>query len=198
MDSNSIFQAFAFLKNTVKNGKQVFILTHNFDFLRLLLRWLNYQKLKSISEFYMVSNQYFDENRVACICCLDKALKDHESEYQYLFKLLYNFQSDGSIASVYHIPNIARKVLENFLMVMIPNSENTYAKLETIQFDENKKTAIYKFVNDQSHITGKGFDPSIVPECQNNVTYLLEMIKSVFPEHSKILIECISCGGSAK
>jgi wobble nucleotide-excising tRNase len=33
MDSNSIFQAFSFLKNSVKDANQVFILTHNFDML---------------------------------------------------------------------------------------------------------------------------------------------------------------------
>ncbi len=58
-----------------------------------------------------------------------------------------------------------------------------------VKFDENKKIALYKFTNDQSHITGKGFDPSLVPECQNNVKYLLEMIEEVFPEHYKILKE---------
>jgi wobble nucleotide-excising tRNase len=188
-DSNSIFQAFAFLKNTVKDAKQVFLFTHNYDFLRLLLRWLNYHKTKSSSEFYMIKNHFESEKRVAFIDCLDKLLKEHETEYQYLFKLLYSFKSDGTITSVYHIPNIARKVLENFLMIMIPNNQNLYTKLEKIDFDEIKKTAIYKFANDQSHITGKGFDPSLIPECQNNVAYLLEMIKEVFPEHNKILVE---------
>jgi wobble nucleotide-excising tRNase len=37
LDSNSIYQAFAFLKNAVKDAHQVFLFTHNFDFLRLLL-----------------------------------------------------------------------------------------------------------------------------------------------------------------
>ena len=33
LDSNSIFQAFAFLKNSVKDAEQVFLMSHNFDFL---------------------------------------------------------------------------------------------------------------------------------------------------------------------
>jgi wobble nucleotide-excising tRNase len=37
LDSNSLFQAFAFLKNAVKGAKQVFLFTHNFAFLKLLL-----------------------------------------------------------------------------------------------------------------------------------------------------------------
>lgn len=197
LDSNTQYQAFAFLKNAVKESSQVFILTHNFDFLRLILRWLTYKKVKPQSEFYMVKNHFVNSNRVAIIDCLDTLLKNHESEYQYLFKMLHNFNYDGTIASVYHIPNISRKVLEYFLMIMVPNSEGTFAKLEKISFDENKKSAIYKFTNDQSHIAGKGFDPSLVQECQNNVKHLLEMIKEVFPEHHKILVESIDIGSPA-
>jgi wobble nucleotide-excising tRNase len=185
LDSNSLFQAFAFLKNAVKDAKQIFILTHNFNFLKLILNWLN---RTTGHEYYMIKNQYSTTNgRTALISKLDKELKDHESEYHYLFKVLYTFETDGSIASVYHIPNIARKVLDTFLMFRVPSSENSYKKMEKLSFDENKKAAIYKFTNDQSHITGDGFDPSLVPEAQKNVQYLLEMIKEVFPEHYQIL-----------
>lgn len=193
LDSNSLFQAFSFLKNSVKNSSQVFILTHNFDFLKLLLNWLkHYPKNKGGKEFYMIKNHYYNGNRVATLDGLDKLLQEHENEYQYLFKMLYQFKSDGTIASVYHIPNTVRKVLEYFLMIMVPDGKSMYQKLELLNFDEIKKTAIYKFANDQSHITGSGFDPSLVPECQNNVAHLLEMMGEVFPEHSKVLVDSIS------
>ena len=61
-----------------------------------------------------------------------------------------------------------------------------------MNFDEIKKTAIYKFTNDQSHITGGGFDPSLVPETQKNVKYLLEMMDATFPEHFDILKQSIT------
>ncbi len=190
LDSNSLFQAFAFLKNAVKDAKQVFILTHNFSFLKLILNWLN---RTSGRKYYMIKNQYSAINgRTAFISELDKELREHESEYHYLFKVLYTFETDGSIASVYHIPNVARKVLDTFLMFRVPNGENSYKKMEKLVFDENKKTAIYKFTNDQSHITGDGFDPSLVPEAQKNIQYLLEMMKAVFPEHYQILEEQFS------
>jgi wobble nucleotide-excising tRNase len=192
LDSNSLFQAFAFLKNSVKDSSQVFILTHNFDFLKLLLNWLkHYPKKEGSKEYYMINNHFNNGSRVATLDSLDKLLTKYESEYQYLFKMLYNFKSDGTIASVYHIPNITRKVLEYFLMIMVPNSESMYKKMESLKFDDNKKTAIYKFTNDQSHITGNGFAPSLVQESQNNVIYLLEMMEEVFPEHYKILEDSV-------
>ncbi|CAB1277438.1 conserved protein of unknown function [Candidatus Nitrosacidococcus tergens] len=132
LDSNSLHQAFAFLQNAVKGAKQVFIFTHNFNFLRLILNWLKYKPNKKHSRYYMIKNQNEVANgRTAFVSKLDKALIDHESEYHYLFKVLYTFESDDSIASVYHIPNIARKVLDTFLMFRVPSSETSYKKTES-------------------------------------------------------------------
>ena len=58
-----------------------------------------------------------------------------------------------------------------------------YQKLEETKFEPHKKTAIYKFANDLSHHTGKGFDPALVSEAQKNTSYLLEMIADVAPLH---------------
>jgi len=191
LDSNSLFQAFAFLKNAVKNTGQVFILTHNFDFLKLLLNWLKYDRSQGKKKFFMIKNYIENENRCARLDVLDTLLRDYESEYQYLFKMLFHFEPDGTIGTVYNMPNIARKVLEYFLLLMVPDNRILYQKLEAIDFDENKKTAIYKFTNDQSHITGKGFDPSLVSETQKNISYLLEMIESVFPSHYEVLTKTV-------
>ena len=192
LDSNSLFQAFSFIKNAVKDAHQVYILTHNFDFLRLLLNWINHSKQPH--SYFMIKNKYSTiDGREVYIAKLDKTLVDHESEYHYLMKTLFEFVAQGEnavdIASVYHIPNIVRKALDTFLMFRVPNSNTLYNKIESLSFNEDKKLALYKFANDQSHITGKGFDPALVPEAQKNVKYLLEMIEAVFPEHYSILKE---------
>ena len=190
LDSNSLFQAFSFLKKSVKECAQVFIFTHNFDFLQLIINWLK-SGHKNTSEYYMIKNIINNNKRIATLDDLDKLLLNYNSEYQYLFKILHDYQPDGTLESVYHLPNIARKVLENFLIIMVPDSTSTYKKLERIPFDENKKTAIYKFTNDQSHITGKGFDPSLSSECKNVISFLFEMMRSVFPQHYEVLEETV-------
>ena len=121
--------------------------------------------------------------RSARITALDKLLIEHATEYHYLFKVLYTFQSDGTILNCYHIPNVARKVLETFLDFHTPSKKSLYQKIDEMDFDPYKKTAIYKLTNDLSHFTGKGFDPAIVAETQKITTYLLEMIKHVAPLH---------------
>jgi len=181
LDSSAIYQAFACLRNAVKNAKQVFLLTHNFEFLKLLLNWLD--SARRHTSHYMIVCAETSTGRVAKIVELDKLLVEHQTEYQFLFKTLYRFKSDGTIASCYHMPNVARKLLETFLEFHSPSNEKLYKKLETVKFNDDKKAAIYKFTNDNSHFTGKGFDPAIVAESQKNVKYLLEMIESVSPTH---------------
>ncbi|RKQ70615.1 AAA family ATPase [Oceanibaculum indicum] len=184
LDASAIYQAFAFLKNETQAAKQLFILTHNFEFLKLVINWLRNIKGQGITKSYtMILCAETEQGRFARITSLDKLLLDHATEYHYLFKVLYTFKSDGTILSCYHIPNIARKVLETFLDFHLPSNKSVYQKLEDIKFDPIKKTAIYKFSNDLSHYTGKGFDPALVAETQKNTSYLLEMIKSVAPLH---------------
>lgn len=184
LDSSAIYQAFSYLKNAVKDAKQLFILTHNFDFLKLVLNWFHgVPKKAGLKSYSMIVCTDGKDGRVAKLCKLDQLLQDHASEYQYLFKRLYTYKSDGTIESAYHIPNIARKVLETFLEFYEPSSGGLYEKLDAIDFDNFKKTAIYKFSNDLSHMTGKGFDPALVAETQKNTGYLLEMIATLAPKH---------------
>lgn len=187
LDSAAIYQAFSFLKNDTQSAKQLFILTHNHEFLRLMINWFQNlpSALKKQCTYSMVLCSETATGRSARIAPLDQLLIDHATEYHYLFKVLYTFKSDGSILSCYHVPNIARKVLETFLDFHVPSNKSLYRKLEDTDFDPHKKTAIYKFTNDLSHFTGKGFDPSLVAETQKNSTYLLEMIETVAPLHYK-------------
>lgn len=189
LDANSQFQAFSFLKNATKDASQLFIFTHNFDFLKLALGWIKNSR-KSFS-LLMVKNTFSvtDGTRTAYLTKLDPALEKFESEYHYLFNVLYAYKDDGTIENAYKMPNIARKLLDSFLMFCIPKNITTYERLQELEFDDSKKSAIYKFVNDQSHITGAGFDPSLVPEAQKCIKYLLELMEETFPTHYTYLVE---------
>ncbi len=184
LDASAIYQAFSFLKNRTQGAKQLFILTHNFEFLRLVINWLqNIPGPRAEKTFTMVLCSETEEGRSARLAPLDRLLIDHATEYHYLFKVLHTFKSDGTILGCYHVPNIARKVLETFLDFHVPSNRSLHRKLEETDFDPHKKTAIYKFANDLSHHTGKSFDPALVAETQKNTIYLLEMIEAVAPLH---------------
>ncbi|UZW58239.1 AAA family ATPase (plasmid) [Sphingobium sp. JS3065] len=184
LDASAIYQAFAFLKNETQRAKQLFILTHNFEFLKLIINWLqNVRGQENTKSYSMVLCTETEEGRSARITPLDRLLIDHATEYHYLFKVLHTFKSDGTILGCYHVPNISRKVLETFLDFHVPSRKSLYQKMDDVDYDPIKKTAIYKFANDLSHHTGKSFDPALVAEAQKNAEYLLDMIKSVAPLH---------------
>ncbi len=128
--------------------------------------------------------------REAEIKPLDKVLLQNKNEFAYLLKELINFESDGSIETAYPVPNIIRKVLETFLE-QHSTGKTLYEKLENLNFESTKKTALYKFANDLSHPTFSGLDPALVGETQTNIKHLLEMIKEVAPAHYHALTETI-------
>lgn len=194
LDSSSVYQAFAYLKNAVKNARQVFLLTHNFEFLKLLLNWFQHipkPKQNGKSTYWMLHCSLTQgTSRETEIKPLDKVLLQNKNEFAYLLKELMKFESDGTIHTAYPIPNIIRKVLETFLE-QHSTGQSLYAKLENLDFEESKKTALYKFANDLSHPTFSGLDPALVGETQTNIKHLVEMIETVAPIHFKALTEAI-------
>ncbi|PCJ75194.1 MAG: hypothetical protein COA53_07750 [Rhodobacteraceae bacterium] len=198
LDSNSVYQAFAYLKNAVKDAKQVFLFTHNFDFLKLLLNWFqNIPKpaQNGKSTYWMLHCAMTGAtSREAEIKPLDKVLLQHKNEFAYLIKELAAYKSDGEIATAYPIPNMIRKVLEAFLE-QHSTGGNLYKKLENLNtngFEPSKKTALLKFANNMSHPTFSGIDPALVAETKNNIANLLELIEHVAPIHYKATTETIS------
>lgn len=183
LDASSTYQAFAFLKEAVKDAKQVFLLTHNFDFLKLLLNWIKNAKGEDRGYFMLRAKATAGDERRSQIEPMDNALTKNGSEYVFLFKQVRDYSCDGTIENAYPMPNIIRKVLEQFLEFMCPTADTTYYKLQNINFDSVKKTALNKYANDFSHPTGKGLDPSLVDETRNNAAHLIEMIRTVAPIH---------------
>ena len=53
----------------------------------------------------------------------------------------------------------------------------------------HKKAALYKFVNDESHITGGDIDPAVVAQIDEGIQSLFEMMQSVAPDQYKYLLE---------
>lgn len=194
LDSSSVYQAFSFLKNAVKDARQIFLLTHNFDFLKLLLNWFQHlpkPKINGKSTYWMLHcAKTTGTQREAIIKPLDKVLLENKSEFTYLLKELIEFESDGTIANSYPIPNIIRKVLEIFLE-QHSTGNSMYRLLENLDYDETKKSALYKYANDLSHPTLSGLDPALVGETQNNVKNMLVMIEKVAPVHYAALIKTI-------
>lgn len=194
LDSNFVFQAFGLIRSEIKGAKQVFILTHNFDFFKHIKHWFkeycrgkNDERWKS--EFFMIENHYESERRNANLKCLDKLLKENDSEYQYLFKLLLSSQSE-SHEKIYLLPNVARKFLETFLSFKFPSEKNNDKKFsevrELTQFNPEKIEKIKRFVNAHSHSDMNkmmGWDTSPWNEGKEVIKDVLDLVKKADKDH---------------
>jgi len=188
LDANSLFHAFGFMKERTREVGQLFIFTHNFCFFRQVKNWFNYinrykRKLCKEADFYMLQCKEVGGLRCAQITTLDRLLLDYDSEYHYLFSLVYKGanSSSGELEPFYNLPNISRRLLEAFLAFRRPSTESLYAKLEHLNFDNAKKARIYRFLQTHAHgdeIDDPQHDISILSETPQVLKDLLDLVKA--------------------
>ena len=198
LDANALFYAFSFIQNRTKNVGQLFILTHNFGFLRLVRKWLfrlNRSKNKTKElRMYMLHCLGSSSGRRAELATLDRLLAEYESEYSYLFSQVVkgSNESAGEIEKFYHYPNIARRVLEAFLAFRLPNSAhvgetNMHVSLHKLGFDSSKTNRILNFLNAHSHNArpdgSVDHDESILLETPAVLADVLELIEHADSNH---------------
>ena len=130
------------------------------------------------------------DSRSSEITQLDSLLHEYESEYHYLFSLIYkaaNLQENNDLWENYHLPNIARRLMESFLAFRKPSkSGNLHEQLDSIDYDVIKKTRILRFLDTHSHakqISDPEHDPSILLETKQVLNDLLSMIKKEDDRH---------------
>ena len=197
LDSNALFHAFGFMKDRTKDAGQLFILTHSHPFFRQVKNWFNHldnQKKKDVNRrpgrFYMLTNHANDGNRSSSITKLDNLLHEYESEYHYLFSLVYgaaNSKEEAGLHQNYHLPNISRRLLESFLAFRKPSkSGDLRLQLDLIDFDMAKKNSILRFLHTHSHadqISDPEHDPSILIETKQVLNDLLCLMQKEDKDH---------------
>lgn len=172
MDSQFLYAAYSFIVSAIEKESgelkvgQFFLSTHNYDFLNLFKK--KYYKEKNYSkeekekrcEAYMLRMKVDAAGkRSSNIYELDRLLKKFDSDYQYLFSKLFEFekateQEQNDLLRIYPYPNLARRVLETFLSFKYPAKIDIQAKINAVKAEaitKEIKESVYRFVNIQSH-----------------------------------------------
>lgn len=198
LDANSLFSAFGYMKERTKQCGQLIILTHSFSFFRLVKNWFHHltgqrstnAERRPARFFLLDSLRHTDGSRTSQLGPLDRLLEQHESEYQYLFKRVYEEAHRSDVATLEHhygLPNVARRLIETFLAFRFPEmSGDLGPRLERVNFDNAKKTRILRLLNTYSHaraILDPEHDLSLLSETQPVLLDVLEMMKAVDREH---------------
>lgn len=199
LDKQAIFQIFSIVANEMKKNptRQYFILTHNLDF------------LGHLKEFY---NKAISENRVRLMCvsatdngCLiediNPLLRDHRSDYYYVFTVIYAFKDKCDIKDSYLIVNLLRRWLETFLEFKFSSHGDLQSTLESAYILAKNETekwttpfnadhlTMYRFINHGSH----GFpdtestDESILTNANIRIQEALQLVKILDSMHYKKL-----------
>ena len=204
LDSNALFYAHSYIFNRTKGVGQLFILTHNFNLLRLVRKSFGHLNQ---TEAYMIKASPDATQRQAELKPLDPLLYKQESEYAYLFsEIIKGTSAHGdSVEFFYHYPNMARRFLEAFISFRLPSSlriksndkmEGMNDSLKRLEFDPVKTMRILNFLNAQSHNrhhdSSLDHNDSILLETPAILRELLELIKHSDCGHYDEMIRLIS------
>ncbi|SFE76312.1 Wobble nucleotide-excising tRNase [Marinobacter sp. DSM 26671] len=200
LDANHIFFVYSLINAAIvkpKNFLQLFISTHNLDFLKYLKRISNDYKGKGdkrikVREFFMVERS----GDASQICLMPGYLKNYVTEFNYLFHQIYKCATaesidDGNYHEFYNFGNNARKFLEIYLYYRYPNGIEGDDKLLKF-FGEDSIPAIFtdRVNNEYSHLCGvfeRGASPIEVPEMKTVAQQIISKVKDDADQYSALL-----------
>ncbi len=209
LDGNALFLAFGLIRERTKGVGQLILLTHDFSLFRQVRNWFHYlpgQKKRDVAQrparFYMMECVSRSGQRTSTLRWIDALLERYESEYHFLFASVFRIWSAppaASIADYYHVPNMARRLLEAFLAFKFPQaSGELHNALQLVSFDESKKSRVLRFLNTQSHGAdlAPGHDPTVLGECRAVLEDLLGLMRSLDDGHYSAMVQLIDTGQS--
>lgn len=175
--------------------KQLFISTHNLDFLKYLKR-LPGAMNKNKSQFLIITRT----NQTSNITLMPRYLKDYVTEFNFLFHQIYKcahaqIESDENHDCYYNFGNNARKFLEAFLYYKYPNAVEKDDKLTRFFGDDALAASLTDRINNEfSHLAGvfeRSVLPIDVPEMKTTANFILRKIKEKDPDQYAALLQSI-------
>ena len=202
LDGNHIFFTYSLIRHEIveaQNSEQLFISTHNLDFLKYLKHLPNLKKdetKKSETSYFLVSR----DNENSQIKPMPEYLKDYVTEFNFLFHQIHqcakaDTNNENQHSLFYSFGNNVRKFLEAFLFYKYPNAKYQDEKLKKFFGNEQKSlTMIERISNEFSHLRGsleRGMNPIDIPEMKKIASFILDKIKEKDNEQYEALLESI-------
>lgn len=198
LDNNHIFFIFSLIESQIakpKNYTQLFISTHNLDFLRYL---------KSLTGFQWRDNKktpmfLIEKQQSSTIKNLPPYMQKYITEFNYLFEQIYKCsnEQDNAIETFYNVANNIRKFLESYLFFKYPNVDSLMSKYEKFFKDNQEAVFINRIINEFSHLEEnpeRANEPLDLLEIQKASKIVIETIKQKDKEQFNALLESIGKG----
>lgn len=198
LDSNHIFFVYSLINAEIiskQEYEQIFISTHNLDFLKYLKRLPSALNQNQCSYFLISRDK--ENSRIKL---MPRYLKDYVTEFNFLFHQIYKCSiSDADDESqhslFYNFGNNTRKFLEAFLYYKYPNATGQIEKLTKFFGDNRQASTMTDRINNEfSHLEGlfeRSMMPIDVPEMKKTSKFILDKIKEKDNEQYDALLMSI-------
>lgn len=207
LDSNHVFFIYSLINGKIVQAKrytQLFISTHNLDFLKYLKRLpgANNDDIKAESKkkfrFLLINRR----DKISDIGLMPLYMQKYITEFNYLFKQIYDCAtieeiSDANYTQFYNFGNNARKFLELYLYYKYPdNGDETekLAKFFSVSKDDVPPILTNRLNNEYSHLCGvfeRGEKITEVPEMKIVAQLIVSTIEKADKEQYEALINSI-------
>ncbi|TYB96405.1 MAG: AAA family ATPase [Kosmotoga sp.] len=198
LDSNHIFRMYVFIKEKLITCGQLFITTHNFNFLNLLKDIGQHAFKNGNCNFFLIKRIKKVNKLYCCIEQLPEVLFKYRSEYNYLFSIIKNFydSSDKSSFEMIHImPNILRRFLELFLNMKYPDNNKLGCKVNKYlrNLKESEISLVLKILNQYSHEDDVSHSQKFpeIQELEESISIVLKTIQNKDIEHYETLCNTV-------
>ncbi|EAH8667028.1 RloC protein, partial [Campylobacter jejuni] len=154
LDNNHIFFIFSLIEakiaKKIKDNKysQLFISTHNLDFLKYLKSLTGYDKNDKKSFMYLIEKTNNSDIKI-----LPDYIRKYVTEFNYLFEQIFKNYNNTNITidSYYSLANNIRKFLDTYMYFKYPNNDSLMTKYY-IFFGEENAILINRVINEFSHL----------------------------------------------
>lgn len=164
-DSNHLFHAYSFLRTQCTEALQLFVLTHNFTYFKLVRDWFTGTNKNRVARgkpencFFYRLDAPPGSPRHSLLVDADDSLKNYGSEYHYIFKKLYEYKAHTTLNrdEAFLTANLARKLMESFFTFKFPKRRSDISQLMDVGLKDctittaEIKEKIYRFINKYSH-----------------------------------------------
>lgn len=159
LDNNHIFFIFSLIDSEIaksENCTQLFISTHNLEFLKYLKSLTGFEcrgkKEEQWTPMFLIEKQ-----QSSTIQKLPIHIRKYITEYNYLFEKIlecaeFETASDITIDIYYSIANNIRKFLDYYLFFKYPSSASLMKKYEYLFKDYQKASFVNRVINELSHL----------------------------------------------
>jgi wobble nucleotide-excising tRNase len=205
LDSNHVFFMFSLIESVIAKPKkydQLFISTHNLDFLKYLKRItvpfeINSRK-KDVVHF-LIERERKQKNKRSVLTEMPDHIKNYSTEFNYLFGQIYDACKEGkgdkhmrlanTYNQFYNLPNNLRKFLECYLFFKYPNNDDPLDNLDKL-FDGHTPSLINRIINENSHLThiDRAWKPMDIDEVENCARLVIEKIKEIDSDQFEALV----------